>query len=49
MPRILVVDDNADIREYVAGLLADDYAVHTAVDGVDGARAGPRAVRPTWC
>ncbi|QWZ08013.1 SpoIIE family protein phosphatase [Nocardioides panacis] len=35
-PRILVVDDNADIREYVAGLLADDYAVQTAVDGVDG-------------
>ncbi len=35
-PRILVVDDNADIREYVAGLLADDYAVQTAVDGLDG-------------
>ena len=35
-PRILVVDDNADIREYVAGLLDEDYAVHTAVDGVDG-------------
>jgi PAS domain S-box-containing protein len=35
-PRILVVDDNADIREYVAGLLSDDYAVQTAVDGVDG-------------
>jgi PAS domain S-box-containing protein len=35
-PRILVVDDNADIREYVAGLLAPDYTVRTAVDGVDG-------------
>ena len=35
-PRILVVDDNADIREYVAGLLADDYVVQTAVDGADG-------------
>ena len=43
-PRILVVDDNADIREYVAGLLADDYTVQTAVDGLDGleqARALP--------
>jgi PAS domain S-box-containing protein len=36
LPRILVVDDNADIREYVAGLLAEDYHVQTAVDGVDG-------------
>ncbi len=35
-PRILVVDDNADIREYVAGLLAEDYVVQTAVDGQDG-------------
>jgi PAS domain S-box-containing protein len=35
-PRVLVVDDNADIREYVAGLLAEDYQVTTAVDGVDG-------------
>ena len=43
-PRILVVDDNPDIREYVAGLLADDYVVQTAVDGADGleqARATP--------
>ena len=37
-PRILLVDDNADIREYVAGLLAGDYIVRTAVDGVDGWR-----------
>ena len=27
---MLVVDDNADMREYVQGLLADDYAVRTA-------------------
>jgi PAS domain S-box-containing protein len=35
-PRILVVDDNADIREYVAGLLGEAYLVQTAVDGADG-------------
>jgi PAS domain S-box-containing protein len=34
-PRVLVVDDNADIREYVAGVLADEYHVDTAVDGAD--------------
>ncbi|MDX6300299.1 MAG: hypothetical protein QOF53_1513 [Nocardioidaceae bacterium] len=35
-PRVLVVDDNADIREYVAGLLSSDYVVETAVDGLEG-------------
>ncbi|MGN6130503.1 MAG: SpoIIE family protein phosphatase [Nocardioidaceae bacterium] len=34
--RILVVDDNADIRQYVAGLLAEEYLVDTAVDGLEG-------------
>ena len=33
--RVLVVDDNADMREYVAGLLAADYDVTTATDGLD--------------
>ena len=32
-PRVLVVDDNADIRDYVTALLADDYRVETAPDG----------------
>ncbi|MBY9074859.1 SpoIIE family protein phosphatase [Nocardioides sp. WL0053] len=36
VPRILVVDDNADIRDYVVNLLAEDYRVDTAVDGADG-------------
>ena len=43
-PRVLVVDDNADIREYVGSLLSGDYLVQTAVDGADGleqARALP--------
>jgi signal transduction histidine kinase len=31
--RVLVVDDNPDVREYMAGLLAARYDVETAVDG----------------
>jgi PAS domain S-box-containing protein len=38
-PRILVVDDNADMRAYVTSLLSDAYAVITARDGVEGLRA----------
>jgi PAS domain S-box-containing protein len=34
--RVLVVDDNADIRDYVVSLLAQDYQVDTAVDGAEG-------------
>ncbi|NRQ49509.1 SpoIIE family protein phosphatase [Aeromicrobium stalagmiti] len=33
--RVLVVDDNADMRIYVAGLLSDLYAVATAADGIE--------------
>jgi signal transduction histidine kinase/serine phosphatase RsbU (regulator of sigma subunit)/DNA-binding response OmpR family regulator len=33
--QVLVVEDNPDMREYVAGLLSDDYEVVTATDGVD--------------
>ncbi len=43
-PRILVVDDNADMREYISTLLADDYAIETAEDGLialELARADP--------
>ncbi|MFC4784374.1 SpoIIE family protein phosphatase [Nocardioides sp. MAHUQ-72] len=35
-PRVLVVDDNADIRTYVSSLLAQEYDVGIAVDGQDG-------------
>jgi PAS domain S-box-containing protein len=35
-PRVLVVDDNADIRSYVSSLLADDHDVTTAADGREG-------------
>jgi signal transduction histidine kinase/serine phosphatase RsbU (regulator of sigma subunit)/anti-sigma regulatory factor (Ser/Thr protein kinase) len=34
-PEVLVVDDNADLRIYLARLLEPEYAVRTAVDGAD--------------
>ncbi|MBD2079573.1 ATP-binding protein [Leptolyngbya sp. FACHB-17] len=33
--RILVVDDNADLRDYLKGLLTQFYSVETAIDGRD--------------
>jgi signal transduction histidine kinase/DNA-binding response OmpR family regulator len=38
-PRLLVVDDNADMRNYVSDLLGSRYAVATAADGLDGLHA----------
>ena len=38
-PRVLVVDDNADLREYISSLLAPEYEVATAVDGLKGLAA----------
>jgi signal transduction histidine kinase len=35
-PRVLVVDDNADLREYISSLLAPEYEVSTAADGLKG-------------
>ncbi|MEA2306069.1 MAG: two-component system, OmpR family, response regulator MprA, partial [Solirubrobacteraceae bacterium] len=43
-PRLLVVDDNADMRDYVSGLLQDEYRIETARDGIealDAARTRP--------
>lgn len=34
-PRILIADDNADLRAYLQRLLSTRYAVTTAVDGID--------------
>jgi DNA-binding response OmpR family regulator/serine phosphatase RsbU (regulator of sigma subunit)/anti-sigma regulatory factor (Ser/Thr protein kinase) len=34
-PRVLVVEDNADMREYIATLLRAEHEVATAVDGLD--------------
>jgi signal transduction histidine kinase len=43
-PRVLVADDNADLREYVSGLLSPFYETDTAADGLaalDMARSNP--------
>jgi len=40
--RILVVDDNADMRAYLAGLLARHWDVETATDGADALAAARR-------
>jgi PAS domain S-box-containing protein len=43
--RVLVADDNADLRQYVCRLLATDYEVATAADGLE-ALAAVRTFRP---
>jgi signal transduction histidine kinase len=44
-PRIVWADDNADLREYVAQMLAADYAVEAVADG-EAALAAIRRDRP---
>ena len=44
-PRILVADDNADLREYVKGLLDAHYSVEAVPDGMAALRA-VKARRP---
>ena len=34
-PKILIVDDNADMREYIFNLLKENYYIETAIDGID--------------
>ncbi|HTZ02891.1 MAG TPA: ATP-binding protein [Xanthobacteraceae bacterium] len=38
-PRVLIADDNADMRDYVRRLLAPHYAVETVSNGVDALAA----------
>ncbi|TAK18672.1 MAG: response regulator [Myxococcaceae bacterium] len=40
--RVLVVDDNADLRDYIAGILSPHYAVETADDGLAALDAARR-------
>ena len=44
-PRVLVVDDNPEIRDYVAGCLKQSYHLIKAVDGQDGLEKA-RAIHP---
>jgi signal transduction histidine kinase/DNA-binding response OmpR family regulator len=44
-PKVLVIDDNDDMRSYISRLLADDYVVLTAANGVEGV-ARARDARP---
>src|SRR5262245_40991059 len=44
-PRILLVDDNADMRQYVARLLSERYEVEAAADG-QAALTAVHAQRP---
>lgn len=45
MPRILVIDDNRDMRDLLRAVLeGDGYAVEVAVDGEEGLRA--QSARP---
>ena len=43
-PTILVIDDNADIRNYVKSLLSKDYRVLDAADGAAGIRLAMKYV-----
>ena len=41
-PSILVVDDNADIREYIASLIQDEFRVLSASDGAEALEKADR-------
>lgn len=41
---VLIIDDNADIRSYIRGLLAADYSVIEAADGAEGIRRAMKYV-----
>ena len=43
-PSVLVIDDNADIRSYVHGLLHTDYTAIEAADGSEGIRKAMKYV-----
>ena len=44
-PRVLLADDNADLREYARRLLAEHYDVHVVADG-QAALEAARELRP---
>lgn len=44
-PTVLVVEDNAEMRSFIAGILRDSYNIATASDGVEGLERAT-ALRP---
>lgn len=43
-PRLLIIDDNDDIRDLVADILGDEYEIHQAADGREGLAKAARLV-----
>ncbi len=43
-PRLLIIDDNADIRDLVTGILGDEYDIYQAADGREGLAKAARLV-----
>lgn len=43
-PRLLVIDDNADIRGLVSDILGEEYEIHNAADGREGLAKAARLV-----
>lgn len=43
-PRLLVIDDNTDIRDLVVDILGDEYEIHQAADGREGLAKAARLV-----
>ncbi len=46
--KILIVDDEADLRSLLKSILEDDYGVTEAENGAALKKCFP-ARRPTWC
>ena len=38
-PKLMIIDDNADMREYIGRLLSDRYDLHFAANGEEGSKA----------
>ena len=47
--RILLVDDSADMRDYIKRLLSPHYAVETAGPMAPKGCASRARILPTWC
>jgi len=43
-PEVLIVEDNSDLRNFITGIIEQDYTVRQAVDGVDGFAKAQEAI-----